>query len=268
MSVSPVSGGATGELIQIGARTTRSTDLSIVTAQGDKVTISASATHGVGYAAATGSSDGVSLTAGAVSVSDSSSLSISVEGDLNRRELHDINKVVRALERAAARGDASRLLDRLSHAHLRSLSTISGSITTQTVVTAQQIQGSQQPSDPADSAPPASLDTSTAPSGSSTPAPVAESASSSTADAAATTDAPAPAAPASQTPTTLKAPVVQKTTAAGAPGVPPPRAPKIEDFMFTILKALLNPNSGTASGAPAAASSTSTADTSDELKAA
>jgi hypothetical protein len=261
MSVSPVSGGATGELIQIGARTTRSTDLSIVTAQGDKVTISASATHGVGYAAATGSSDGVS-------VSDSSSLSISVEGDLNRRELHDINKVVRALDRAAARGDASRLLDRLSHAHLRSLSTISGSITTQTVVTAQQIQGSQQPSDPADSAPPASLDTSTAPSGSSTPAPVAESASSSTADAAATTDAPAPAAPASQTPTTLKAPVVQKTTAAGAPGVPPPRAPKIEDFMFTILKALLNPNSGTASGAPAAASSTSTADTSDELKAA
>jgi hypothetical protein len=52
MPVSPVSGGATGELIQIGARATRSTDLSIVTAEGDKVTISASATHGVGYAAA------------------------------------------------------------------------------------------------------------------------------------------------------------------------------------------------------------------------
>ena len=265
MSVSPVSGGATGELIQIGARTTRSTDLSIVTAQGDKVTISASATHGVGYAAATGSSDGVSLTAGAVSVSDSSSLSISVEGDLNRRELHDINKVVRALQRAAARGDASRLLDRLSQAHLRSLSTISGSITTQTVVTAQQIQGSQQPAAPADSAPPASSDTPPVPSGSPTPPPVAASAPA-TAEAPATTDAPAPAAPASQTPMTLKAPVVQKTLAAGAPGVPPPRAPKIEDFMFTILKALLNPNGGaTASVAPA---STPNAETSDELKAA
>ena len=159
MPVSPVSGGATGELIQIGARTTRSTDLSIVTAQGDKVTISASATHGVGYAAATGSSDGTSVTAGALSVTDSSSLSISVDGDLNRRELHDIRKVVRALERAAARGDASRLLDRLSHAHLSSLSSVSGSITTETVVTASKIQATQQPASSTTPAVPSSTDT-------------------------------------------------------------------------------------------------------------
>ena len=255
MSVSPVSGGATGELIQIGARTTRSTDLSIVTAEGDKVTISASATHGVGYAAAAGSSDGVSLTAGSVSISDSSSLSISVEGDLNRRELHDIKKVVRALERAAARGDASRLLDRLSHAHLRSLSTISGSITTQTVVTAQQVQGSQQPAAPADSAASASSDTSAAASDSSTPPPVAESAPT-------TTDAPAAATPSSQTPTMLKAPAVQKAMAdAGAPTVQPPHATKIEDFMFAILKALLNPNGGPALlAAPAADGATPATD--------
>ena len=248
MSVSPVSGGATGELIQIGARTTRSTDLSIVTAEGDKVTISASATHGVGYAAATGSSDGASVTAGALSVTDSSSLSISVDGDLNRRELHDIKKVVRALERAAARGDASRLLDRLSHAHLNSLSSVSGSITTETVVTATEIQGTQQPASATDASAPPPADTPETAGGTATPPPVAESAPS-------TTDVPPAATPVTTTPTTLQAPAVQKATPPAAATVQPPHAPKIEDFMFAILKALLNPNGGTPAPVAEAASS-------------
>jgi len=250
MSVSPVSGGATGELIQIGARTTRSTDLSIVTAEGDKVTISASATHGVGYAAASGSADGVSLTAGSLTVSDSSSLSISVEGDLNRRELHDIKKVVRALERAAARGDASRLLDRLSHAHLNSLSSVSGSITTQTVVTATKVEGTQQAASATDSPAPPVADAPAQADASATPPPVAESTPS-------TTDAPAAATPAGTTPTTLRAPALQKAEPPATPAAEPPRAPKIEDFMFAILKALLNPNGGTA--APLAAPATDAA---------
>lgn len=251
MSVSPVSGAATGELIQIGARTTRSTDLSIETAEGDKVTISASATHGVGYAAASGSADGVSLTAGSVTVSDSSSLSISVEGDLNRRELHDIRKVVRALERAAARGDASRLLDRLSHAHLNSLSSVSGSITTQTVVTATKVEGTQQAASATDSPAPPVADAPAQADASATPPPVAESTPS-------PTDAPAAAAtPASTTPTTLRAPALQKAAPPATPAAEPPRAPKIEDFMFAILKALLNPNGGAA--APLAAPATDAA---------
>jgi hypothetical protein len=243
MSVSPVSGGATGELIQIGARTTRSTDLSIVTAEGDKVTISASATHGVGYAAAAGSSDGASLNAAAVTVSDSRSLSISVDGDLNRRELHDIRKVVRALQQAAARGDAGRLLDRLSHAHLSSLTSVSGSITSQTVVTATKVEGTQQSAPAVDDTASSSTDTSASSGHAATPPPVAESAA----------EAPASPTPASSTPTTFKAPVVQKATPPPAPAEQAPRAPRIEDFMFAILKALLNPSdSATPTAAKAA----------------
>jgi hypothetical protein len=176
------------------------------------------------------------VTAGALSVTDSSSLSISVDGDLNRRELHDIRKVVRTLERAAARGDASRLLDRLSHAHLSSLSSVSGSITTETVVTASKIQATQQP---------ASSTTPAVPSSSDTPASTdAPSSARAEAPAPASTEAPATPAPTSSPVTTLPTPVVQKLASAVAPGAPPPRAPIVADFMFAILKALLNPTNG------------------------
>jgi len=251
MSVSPVSGGATCELIQIGARTTRSTDLSIVTAQGDTVTISASATHGVGYAAATGSSDGTTVTARALSVTDSSSLAISVDGDLNRRELHDIKKVVRALERAAARGDASRLLDRLSHAHLSSLSSVSGSITTETVVTANKVQAAQQPASSTTPAAPSSPDI---PVSADAPSP-APSTAPATAPATASTDASAAPPPASIPVTTLPTPAILKTSPTVVPAQQGPRRSQIEDFMFAILKALLNPNGGTPGPVAEAASS-------------
>jgi hypothetical protein len=127
MQVSATSNlGTSAAVMHVGARTSRSMDLSIVTAEGDRVTLSASSTRALGYAAAAGTSDGTSVLAGALQVNGSDDVSLSVEGNLSHEELVDLQKVVKAFERAAAKGDASRLIDRLSRPDLDTIGSISG----------------------------------------------------------------------------------------------------------------------------------------------
>jgi hypothetical protein len=76
-------------------------------------------------------------------VSGSDSFSISVEGELSRKELADVRKVVKALQRAAAKGDAERLLHRLSRPDLDTIASVAGSVRSETVVSAAVAAGSR-----------------------------------------------------------------------------------------------------------------------------
>jgi hypothetical protein len=124
----PPQGGTTGSLVQAGVRTSQSADLQIVTADGDKVTISSDRTTSVGYAGFSATSGNTRVQGQALQVSSESSVSMSVEGTLDADELADIKKVVKLLERAASSHDATKLLKRLSHAHLDTLSSVEGSV--------------------------------------------------------------------------------------------------------------------------------------------
>jgi hypothetical protein len=89
--------------------TTRSALVEIVTADGDKVTISASAVKAATVAAAAGQSEtpeGSAAIAGAsYSTSSSQSLEISVEGTLEKDEIADIKRLLTMLERGARQAD-------------------------------------------------------------------------------------------------------------------------------------------------------------------
>jgi hypothetical protein len=137
---------------RITAETRRSADITIVTDDGDRVTISAAATSSVSYDAvgARVSSDGESAEVERVSVERtvSRSLTLSVEGSLDGDELRDIRKVVTLLQKAAARrphrehgGDRGHhrgtdLSARLEHADLDALSEVTASVSFSRTVTA------------------------------------------------------------------------------------------------------------------------------------
>ncbi len=89
--------------------TTRSALIEIVTADGDTVTISASAVRAATVAAAAGQSqtpDGSAAVAGgAYSTSSSQSIEITVEGTLEKDEIADIRKLLSMLERGARQSE-------------------------------------------------------------------------------------------------------------------------------------------------------------------
>lgn len=89
--------------------TTRSALIEIVTADGDTVTISASAVRAASVAAAAGQSDtpdgSASVAGGAYSTSSSQSLEITVEGSLEKDEIADIKRLLTILERGARQAD-------------------------------------------------------------------------------------------------------------------------------------------------------------------
>jgi hypothetical protein len=122
------SGKTTGSLVQAGFRASTSADLQIVTADGDTVTLSSDRTTSIGVAGFAATSGGTRVEGTALHVSSESKVSLSVEGELDAKELADIRKVVRLLERAASSHDAGKLLKRLSHADLDSLSSVEGRI--------------------------------------------------------------------------------------------------------------------------------------------
>jgi hypothetical protein len=137
MQVTALSDGGTNiGLVQLGARTTRETSREVVTADGDRVTLSTSSTRALGYAAASGVSDTAQVSASALTVTGSDSVSLTVEGSLSHDELVDLQKVVKAFEKAAARGDATKLLDRLSRPDLDTIASVSGTASTQSQVSA------------------------------------------------------------------------------------------------------------------------------------
>jgi hypothetical protein len=132
MQTSGLSGGASSQLYGYGMTTTRATQLEVVTAEGDRVTISTSSTRTVGYASASARAGATRATGTAYASSSSDGATISVEGSLSKKELHDIAKIVKAFERAAAQGDARQLLHRLTRPDLDTIATVAGSATTQT----------------------------------------------------------------------------------------------------------------------------------------
>jgi hypothetical protein len=149
MQVNSLSGGGTSaQVYQVGVQTTRSTDLQIVTDEGDRVTISTDSIRTLGYASATAQSGNTSVAGAALQVSGSDSVSLSVEGELSHDELADLRKVIKMFQQAAARGDATRLLERLSKSELDTIASVSGSSTTETVVTVSELAASL-PSAPA-----------------------------------------------------------------------------------------------------------------------
>ena len=118
-----------------GYSRSRALDLTVTTREGDRVTISASQTTMVGAAGATGA-DGT--TAAALVKSTSSSLSISVDGDLSKDELADLKQVLKALGQAGQRERARGLL-RGHHGHRRgqdldTIASISASVTSSLTV--------------------------------------------------------------------------------------------------------------------------------------
>jgi hypothetical protein len=90
-------------------RTTSSALIEIVTTDGDKVTISASAVKAASVAAAAGQSEtpeGAASAAGTASSTTSSrSLAITVEGTLEKDEVADIRRLLTTLERGATQSE-------------------------------------------------------------------------------------------------------------------------------------------------------------------
>lgn len=153
MQASALSGtGMSASLLQIGFSTSRSTDLSIVTAEGDKVTISTSSLRSVGYAAGMAADGNTSLEAGALRMDASDQVSLSVEGDLSHEELVDLQKVIKSFQRAAAKGDAEQFLKRLSRPDLDTIASVEGSASTETFVTAAILQAAVAAPAPQDQA--------------------------------------------------------------------------------------------------------------------
>jgi hypothetical protein len=99
--------------------------ISVVTTEGDRVTISARESTTVAFAGY--GADG-RVTSGLGYVRSSMSASMSVEGDLNRRELRDLRKVVHAVSRAVDSGNAERLAHRLSRPDLSSVESVGASV--------------------------------------------------------------------------------------------------------------------------------------------
>jgi hypothetical protein len=146
MQITPMSASASSAAVmQLGVHSTRATDLTIVTAEGDRVTISTESTRNLGFAGAVGSSDGTGIRAGALQLSGTDDVKISVEGNLSHAELVDLQKVIKAFQRAAARGDASQFLERLKRSDLDTISSVSGSVRWQTDASQTVLTGAPSP---------------------------------------------------------------------------------------------------------------------------
>ena len=116
----------------VAASQTRRAEIEIVTAEGDRVTLSASYTRAF---AASQTTTGEGRTTAAVTRT-SQQLQVTVDGDLSQDELEDIAKVLELLRKASRRHggrDPERMAGRLAHAHLDTLGQVSATFTTATV---------------------------------------------------------------------------------------------------------------------------------------
>jgi hypothetical protein len=102
----------------LGASSRKSTDISLVTAEGDKVTISAKSAVQAGFVAYDyrGRLNGneVSLSGRSLQVSAENSFALSVEGDLSKEELADIKKLVAKIEKLGSEFFSRPLEDSLT----------------------------------------------------------------------------------------------------------------------------------------------------------
>jgi len=95
----------TQQATRITVSQAQSTDIKIVTAEGDTVTLSANKTADLSYSTynAHGSIDGKSVSVSAMSAEmhQTSAFSLTVDGDLNKEELKDIRRAIRIIEKSA-----------------------------------------------------------------------------------------------------------------------------------------------------------------------
>jgi hypothetical protein len=126
--VAPVGRETPQTLTATVASASKQAAISVVTTEGDRVTISARESTTVAFAGY--GADG-RVTSGVGYVGSSMSASISVEGDLNRRELRDLRKVLHAVSRAVDSGNAERLAHRLSRPDLSSIESVGASVSFQ-----------------------------------------------------------------------------------------------------------------------------------------
>jgi hypothetical protein len=140
----------------------QNTAVTLVTAEGDTVTLSSGSESQVQFE--TYNADGASVSS--LSGEWSRSFSLSIEGDLNRKELRDIRKAVRTIEkvnRTLARGDADKAaeqaeklqrLDTITSLDAELMRTRQVTLETWTGNTpAQPIEPPSQPEVPLDAAP-------------------------------------------------------------------------------------------------------------------
>lgn len=104
----------------LSASSQKSTDISLLTADGDKVTISANSAFQAGFASYDfrGRLNGheATLQGRSLNISSSSSFAIAVEGDLSEEELDDIKKLVGNIEKLGEDFFSRPLADSLSQA--------------------------------------------------------------------------------------------------------------------------------------------------------
>jgi hypothetical protein len=111
---------------------TSSFDLTVTTADGDRVTISSSTTELLGGVAV----EGRDASGGAGASASESSFSVSVEGTLDRDELRDLRKLAKVLRRAAEGHDIGKLARRLSRPDMESIASVSASSSESVVMVA------------------------------------------------------------------------------------------------------------------------------------
>jgi|WetSurMetagenome_2_1015567.scaffolds.fasta_scaffold101445_2 hypothetical protein len=129
METSALSGSMPSAMVmQLGMYSTRSSALTVTTAEGDTVTLTTESTRALGVAAASGTSSDGSVDAAAFEGRRSDSVKLVVQGDLSREELVDLQKVIKAFQHAARRGNAEQFLKRLSRSDLDTIATVSGSV--------------------------------------------------------------------------------------------------------------------------------------------
>ena len=131
VSCRPPSPASTGVAFAGSARTS-SFDLTVATADGDRLTISSTTTELLGGVAIEGR-DGSSRTGAS---SSETSFSLSVEGTLDRDELRDLRKLAKLLRRAAEGHDVGKLARRLSRPDMDSIASVSASASESVVMVA------------------------------------------------------------------------------------------------------------------------------------
>jgi hypothetical protein len=146
-----VGSSASAQLYGLGATTTRTAELQVTTADGDRVTLSTASSRSVGYASASAAAGGAGLAAAVFRANASDRVTLTVEGTLSKEELHDLAKLIKAFQRAAVKGDARHLLHRLTRHDLDTIATVAASARTETTaLVASASVAAQAASEPAE----------------------------------------------------------------------------------------------------------------------
>lgn len=153
----PAARGSGAEATGYSYDAQQNAEFTIVTAEGDRVTISA--THSLSIDAATYDSRGRMRSASGAFFerTESSRVSIQVEGDLSPEEIEDIARVVRDMaeaERALEKGHEAQALQPLARADLDMLSSVQAEFTATARVEVARLAVTAAPSPPPRAVPP------------------------------------------------------------------------------------------------------------------